>query len=97
MGTYASGRNAEHIASWVGTASTAAAEVAIARGANSSVAARELAIVNTGAAAMSFSFDGGDTWLPLAVGESFEWHTPVFSVYVKTASGTTTYAIVAGY
>ncbi len=97
MGSTASGKNAEHSSTWAGTATTAAAEVTLARGTNANVACREFAISNTGSTAMSFSLDGGDTWLPLAAGGAFDWDHPLYAVSVKTAAGTTTYAIVAGY
>ena len=97
MGTTASARNADNSASWTGTASVTAAEVAIARGANAHVYAREVSLLNSGSASMLFSVNGGDTWLPLGAGQSFDWFSPLYSVYVKTASGTTTYALIAGY
>lgn len=96
MGSYAAEKNSENTSNWTGSATTVAAEVVVARGKNAEVKAKTVTIRNTGGVAMSFSLDGGTTWLPLAVGEAFDWEN-VYAISVKTAAGTTTYAIVAGF
>lgn len=97
MGSLAAGKNSGLTATWIGTATTAAGEVVTARGTGSLAPARTITLFNSGGTAMLFSLDDSITWLPLAPGQSFDWDREVYAISVKTAAGSTTYALVAGY